>query len=131
MRVDISSADAGIVLETQPDARLACNLAHQTRIGFDFADIGRIGSLDAADIGIVRIVIDVDDRREVKTYAECPQLVEAGGEDRSFLSQWKQIEFLCARQRYEASRILEPPHQAAFLIDEDQRRGWQPGNLGT
>jgi hypothetical protein len=117
--------------ETKPDTRLARNLAHQKRIGFDLADIGGKGSLDAADIGIVGIVIDIDDRCEIVADAEPAQLMETGGENGSLLLQRKQIEIVCARQRREAARVLQPAHQPAFLIDEHQRRGWQRRDLGA
>src|SRR5438552_17711329 len=99
MRVDISPADAGIVLEAKPDARLARKLADQNRVGFDLADIGGVRSLDAADIWIVRIVVDVDDRREIVADAERAQLMEAGGENLSLLFPRQKIEILRARQR--------------------------------
>src|ERR1700745_3108138 len=98
MRVDIGAANAGIVLETQADACLACNLAHQTRVGFDLANVSRIGSLDAADVWSVRIVIGVDDRREVEADTKRAQLPEAGGEDRPLFLQRQQIELLRARR---------------------------------
>src|SRR5215470_15224258 len=99
MRIDLSPADAGIMFEAQPDTRLARYLAHQQRAGFDLADIGGIGSLDATDIGIVRVVIDVDDRREIEADAERAQLMETGGQDLSLVLSRKRIELLRARQR--------------------------------
>jgi hypothetical protein len=57
--------------------------------------------------------------------------MEAGGENGPLLLQRKQIEVLRARQRREAARVFQPPHQPAFLIDEHQRRGWQPRDLGA
>src|SRR5262249_31872364 len=54
-----------------------------------------------------------------------------GGEYLSLVLRRKQVELFCARQRGKASGVFQPPHQPAFLIDEDQRRGRQPGDLGA
>ena len=129
MRIHDRAADAGKMLQAQPDALRPRHLACQQRIGFHLGDVGGKGTLDPADIGIFGVVIDVDDRREIIVDAEPPHLGKARGEDRALAIRREMVEFLCARQRRKAAAFLQPPHQAALLVDEHHRIGRQRGNL--
>ena len=73
------------------------DLVQQQRVGFDLGNIGGIGALDPADIGIVGIVIDVDHGREIIVDAELPQLGETGHQNLPFLLRGEMVEFLRAR----------------------------------
>ena len=121
MRIHHRAADAGKMLQAKPDALRPRHLACQQRIGLHLGDIGGKGTLDPADIGIVRVVIDVDHRREIIVDAEPPHLGKARGEDRALLVRREMVELLCARQRRKAAAFLQPPHQAALLVDEHHR----------
>ena len=81
MRIHDRAADAGKMLQAQADALLARDLAHQQRIGFHLGDVGGVGALDPADVGIVGVVIDIDHRREIIVDAEPPHLGKARGQD--------------------------------------------------
>ena len=121
MRIHHRAADAGEMFQAKPDALGARDLACQQRIGFHLDDVGGKGTLDPADIGILRIVIDIDHRREIIVDAEPPHLGKARSEDRSLAIRREMVEFLCARQGRKAAAFLQPPHQAALLIDEHHR----------
>ena len=109
------------MLQAKPDALRPRHLACQQRIGLHLGDVGGIGPLDPADIGVFRVVIDVDHRREIIVDAEPPHLGKARGEDRALAIRREMVEFLCARQRRKAAAFLQPPHQAALLVDEHHR----------
>ena len=107
------------------------HLAHQQRVGFHLGNVGGVGTLDPADVGIVRIVVDIDDRREIIVNAEPPHLRETRGKDFALFIRREMVEFLRAGQRRETAALLQPPHQAALLIDEHHRSGRQRGDLGA
>ena len=117
------------MLQAEADACLPRNLVDQQRIGFDVADIAGIGALDPPDVGIIGVIVDIDHGREIVVKAEPPQLGKAGGKDFSLRFQAETTEILCARQRAKSPRVLEPSHQAAFLINEQHRAGRQRRNL--
>lgn len=131
MRIHHRAADAGEMLQAQADALRPRHLACQQRIGFHLGDVGGVGTLDSADIGVVRIVVDVDDRREIIVDAEPPHLGKARGEDRVLLIRCKEIEFPRTGKRRKAAVFLQPPHQSTFLVDEHHRPRRQRGNLGA
>ena len=79
--------------------------------------------------GLSGVVVDVDDRREIIVDAEPPQLGETRSEDRALLVRCEMIEFPGARQWRKAAAFLQPPHQAALLVDEHHRPGGQRSNL--
>jgi hypothetical protein len=108
MRVHARTADAGKMLQAKPDARITRDLAHQQRVGFNLADIGGIGSLDLADIRIVRVVVDVDDRREIIVDAERTQFAKGACEYFLLFPRCQTVELLRAGKRRKAPRLLEP-----------------------
>ncbi|MGY4221300.1 hypothetical protein ACVMFB_007799 [Bradyrhizobium sp. USDA 4522] len=119
------------MLQAEAYSRLPRRSVDQPGIGLDLTDIGRIGPLDPADVGIVGIVVDVDDGREIVADAEPAQLAVACGQDRLLFRAREQIELLRARQRLKTAAVLEPAHQAALLVDEDQRPRRQRRDLGA
>src|SRR5262245_47315527 len=106
MGVDIGAANARKVLQAEADASLTRDLAHQQRVGLHLSNIAREGSLDAADIGVVRIVIDIDDRREIITDTERAHFVQTGSKYGSLVFRRKEVEISCSRQRLKAARFL-------------------------
>ncbi len=70
MRINTGAANAGVVLQAKSYARRARYLAHQQCVGFDLIDIGRKGALDSANARIVRVGVDVDDRRKIEADPE-------------------------------------------------------------
>ena len=121
MRIHHRAADAGEMLQAQADALRPRHLACQQRIGFHLGDVGGKGTLDPADIGIFGVVIDIDHRREIIVDAEPPHLGKARGEDRALAIRREMVEFLRTRQGRKAAAFLQPPHQAALLVDEHHR----------
>ena len=121
MRIHRRAADSGKMFQAKADALRPRHLACQQRIGFHLGDVGGIGTLDPADIGVFRVVIDIDYRREIIVDAELPHLGKARGEDRALAIRREMVEFLCARQGCKAAAFLQPPHQAALLVDEHHR----------
>ncbi len=109
------------MLQAKPDALRPRHLARQQRIGFHLGDVSGKGALDPADIGIVGVVVDIDHRREIIVDAEPPHLGKARSQDRALNVRREPVELFCARQRRKAAAFLQPPHQAALLVDEHHR----------
>ena len=78
MGIHLGAANPGKVFQAKAEARIPRDLARQQRVGCNLPDIGGVSALDLADIGIVGIVIDIDDRREIIMDAELPHLGKAG-----------------------------------------------------
>ena len=131
MRIHDRAADAGKMLQAQADALRLRHLAHQQRVGLHLGNVGGIGTLDPADVGIVGVVIDIDHGREIIVNAEPPHLGETRGKDFALFIRRETVEFLRAGQRRETAALLQPPHQAALLVDEHHRSRRQRGNLGA
>ena len=129
MQIDIGAADAGKMLQAKPDTGLARGFVHQQGIGRDLADIGGVGTLDPANIGIGGIVVDIDGGCEIVVNAERAQLTEAFRKQFPLHLPGHQVEFPGARQRLKSPLLLEPPHQPAFLVDEHHWAGRQRGDL--
>ena len=129
MRIHDSAADTGKMLQAQAEPCVAGDLAGQQGVGCDFGNVGGVGTLDLADTGIVGVVVDVDHRGEIIVDAELSHLGKTVGKYLALFLDRQTVEIPGARQRLEPGALLEPPHQAAFLVDEYHRTGRQARDL--